>query len=82
VNNEIAPMLPQLVGKTIADIVLKEGSSPTGQLFLVFTDGTYYEFYRGSRSDGTTSPMAADWRRRSGTWRRGRRSCSVLGDAR
>jgi hypothetical protein len=55
VNTEIAPILPALVGKTIAHIVLKEGSSPTGQLFLVFTDGTYYEFYSESSIDGTTS---------------------------
>jgi uncharacterized SAM-binding protein YcdF (DUF218 family) len=55
VNTEIAPSLPALGGKTIAHIVLKKGSSPTGQLFLVFTDGTYYEFYSGSPIDGTTS---------------------------
>lgn len=54
-NTEIAPILPHLVGKTIAHIVLKDGESPRGQLFLVFTDGTYYEFYSGSSIDGTTS---------------------------
>ncbi len=34
-----------IVGKTISGIVIKEGDSPTTQLFLLFDDGTYYEFY-------------------------------------
>ncbi|MDQ2667267.1 MAG: hypothetical protein M3Z05_14805 [Gemmatimonadota bacterium] len=38
-------MLPDLVGKTIANVVMKEGTGPFAQLFLVFTDDTYYEFY-------------------------------------
>jgi hypothetical protein len=41
-----------LVGKTIANVVLKEGTGPRAQLFLVFTDGTYYEFYSASCIDG------------------------------
>ena len=44
-NGEITTVLPRLVGKTIAHVVLKEGQSPGGQLCLAFTDGTYYEFY-------------------------------------
>jgi hypothetical protein len=44
---KIAKFAPQLVGKTIAHIVLKAGDSPASQLFLLFTDGTYYEFFGG-----------------------------------
>jgi hypothetical protein len=37
---------PDIVGKTISAIVLKRRPQrPVGQLFLVFTDGTYYEFF-------------------------------------
>lgn len=46
-SSKIAKFAPQLVGKTIAHIVLKTGSSPESQLFLLFTDGTYYEFFGG-----------------------------------
>jgi hypothetical protein len=45
VNPEMIDALPHLVNKTIAHVVLKEGVGPPAQLFLVFTDGTYYEFY-------------------------------------
>jgi hypothetical protein len=51
-NHEMDNALPRLVGKTIAHIVLKEGQSPRGQIFLVFTDDTYYEFYFGAPVDG------------------------------
>ena len=44
-SQKCAQALPRLVGKTIAHVVVKEGKGPPGQLFLVFTDGTYYEFY-------------------------------------
>jgi len=46
-SGKIATVAPQLIGKTIAHIILKEGDSPASQLFLLFTDGTYYEFYGG-----------------------------------
>jgi len=37
---------PGIVGKTIAHVVVtKRPGTPTSQLFLVFTDGTYYEFF-------------------------------------
>lgn len=52
-NSEIKPVLSELVGKTIAHIVVKEGESPRAHLFLVFTDGTSYEFYSGSSIDGS-----------------------------
>jgi hypothetical protein len=46
-NAEVAKCAPQLIGKRIAHIVLKAGTSPKSQLFLVFDDGTYYEFFGG-----------------------------------
>jgi hypothetical protein len=45
VNSKLPDQLPKLVGKTIAHIVMKQGEGPREQLFFVFTDGTYYEFY-------------------------------------
>ena len=39
----------QILGKTISGIVVKENtnaySRPQSQVFLMFTDGTYYEIY-------------------------------------
>jgi hypothetical protein len=46
-----------ILGKTIKGVVMKRNSvlgPPNEQLFLVFTDGTYYEFYIGSGSFATT----------------------------
>ena len=38
-----------LVGKTISGVVVKSSNrTPRIQVFLVFTDDTYYEFYCGS----------------------------------
>ena len=39
--------LNQTIGKTIAGYVLRTGSSisPREQVFIVFTDNTYYELY-------------------------------------
>lgn len=34
-----------ILGKTITGVVVKEGTSPTAQVFLTFSDGTYFEFY-------------------------------------
>lgn len=43
---EMAAAAPGLVGKTIAHVVVKKRpGQPRSQLFLVFTDGTYYEFF-------------------------------------
>jgi hypothetical protein len=44
-NTEIIPVLPDLIGKTIVHVVMKEGTGPFAQLFLVFSDDTHYEFY-------------------------------------
>ena len=40
-------LLKQIIGKTIAGIVTREGvgAGPRVQLFLIFTDNTYLEFY-------------------------------------
>ena len=51
-NTEIVSVLPGLVGKTIAHIVMKEGTGPSAQLFLVFADGTHYEFYSDASISG------------------------------
>jgi hypothetical protein len=51
-NHKIDQVLPRMVGKTIAHIVLKEGQSPESQIFLVCTDDTYYEFYFDAAIDG------------------------------
>jgi len=39
--------LQQVIGKTIAGIVTREGvgAGPQNQLFVIFTDNTYLEFY-------------------------------------
>ncbi len=38
-----------IIGKTIKHVVVKEGErQPRSQVFLVFTDGSYYEFYSGT----------------------------------
>ncbi|MBK5189529.1 MAG: hypothetical protein JJD97_14900 [Gemmatimonadaceae bacterium] len=44
--------LPDLIGRTIEHIVVKELPDNRTQLFLFFTDGTHYEFY-GGWLDGT-----------------------------
>jgi hypothetical protein len=38
----------EIVGRTIAGVVVKEGDGkgpPSSQVFLLFSDGTFYEFY-------------------------------------
>jgi hypothetical protein len=40
------PGVKNIVGKTIAAVLVKErANTPRGQVFLVFSDGTYFEFY-------------------------------------
>lgn len=51
-NHAIDKALRQMIGKTIAHVVIKEGQSPKGQIFLVFEDDTYYEFYFGAPVNG------------------------------
>jgi len=43
--------LPDLIGRTIKHIVVSEHVDHHMQVFLYFTDGTYYEFY-GNWIDG------------------------------
>jgi hypothetical protein len=40
-------VLKQIIGKTIAGIVTRQGvgTGPRYQLFMIFTDNTYLEFY-------------------------------------
>ena len=39
----------QIVGKTISGVVVKEADRlPRMQVYLLFTDGTYFEIYSGS----------------------------------
>ena len=57
--NEMADAAPGIIGKTIAHVVVKKRlDRPVGQVFLVFTDGTYYEFY--STGDNITGTSAID----------------------
>ena len=45
--------LPQLLGKRICGAVVKQGDrSPRMQVFLVFDDGTHYEFYTDTAIHG------------------------------
>lgn len=40
------PGIKSIIGRTIAGVLVKErGKTPCGQVFLLFTDGTYFEFY-------------------------------------
>ena len=47
----------KLMGKTIIGLVKKEnirGTTPASQIFLLFSDHTYYEFYSFSEILGTS----------------------------
>lgn len=50
----------QIIGKTIKGVVIKGQKAgrrpPAMQLFLLFDDGTYYEFY--TSSDGSINPTS------------------------
>ncbi len=53
--------LPELLGKRICGAVVKQGDrSPRMQLFLVFDDDTYYEFYTDSVIHGTGGVDSGD----------------------
>jgi len=44
-----------IIGKTISGVLVKESPDPTppaSQVFLVFDDGTYYEFFSNSKICG------------------------------
>jgi hypothetical protein len=56
---KMADAVPGIIGKTIAHVVVKRRPDrPIGQVFLVFADGTYYEFY--SAGDDITGTSAID----------------------
>ena len=48
-------VIKDIVGKTIKGIVVKKSDikNPTSQIFLLFNDNTYYEFYCDSIIRGT-----------------------------
>jgi hypothetical protein len=49
------PAVKDIIGKTITGVVVKEGPRPNlprTQVFLIFSDGTYYEFYSDSNITG------------------------------
>jgi hypothetical protein len=54
-NHEFKRALSQLGGKTIAHVVVKQGVKPVAQLFLLFTDGTYYELFSDSAVTGAAA---------------------------
>lgn len=38
--------ISQIIGRTISSVaVIQNNHAPSNQVFLVFTDGTYYEFW-------------------------------------
>lgn len=44
---KMQPYLEEMQGKTIQAVIVKEceSGSPRNQVFLVFVDGTFFEFY-------------------------------------
>lgn len=52
----------ELVGKTISGVIVKLGSSVKQQVFLLLSDGTWFEFYSSERMgySGTLSVGDAD----------------------
>lgn len=58
----IKPEVKQIVGKRISGLVIKESTSrtrpPLHQLFLLFDDGTYYEFFTHDCEIGTTGGVS------------------------
>ena len=63
-STKLIEHLPKLVGKTISQAVISEHVNGRIQLYLLFTDGTAYEFYttdwiRGARGleEGTVDEV-------------------------
>lgn len=47
--------MASIVGRRIKGVVVKERRrEPHSQVFLIFDDGTYYEFYSSSMINGTS----------------------------
>ena len=53
VGMERVETIPDLVGKTIAGVVVSRGRYPTAEFHLIFTDGTTYELYSDANIEGT-----------------------------
>lgn len=52
--------MEKIIGKTISGVIVKEnnyGGSPRAQLFLMFDDDTYYEFYVSGDKLNSTSDI-------------------------
>ncbi|GEM_PF-1901263 len=58
----IKPPVKEIIGKRISGLVIKEATSrirtPRNQLFFLFDDGTYYEFYTFDCEIGTTAGLS------------------------
>lgn len=39
----------ELIGRTITGVIVKQGGTVAQQVFLLFSDGTYFEFYSHER---------------------------------
>lgn len=50
--NKLRHALPEIIGRTIEHVVFNDNGDGFMQVFLHFTDGTYYEFY-GRYINGT-----------------------------
>lgn len=44
-SEKLRGALPEIIGKTIAHVMIAERSRGHSQLFLIFSDETHYEFY-------------------------------------
>lgn len=51
-----------LIGKTITGVIVKQGGPVKQQVFLVFSDDTYFEFYSSERMGYSGSLAAGDAR--------------------
>lgn len=51
-----------IVGKTVTGVIVKESrrSSPSAQLFLLFSDGTYFEFWSWGEYSGLSAAGGLD----------------------
>jgi hypothetical protein len=64
-HSRLKPELAEIVGKRITGVVVKENSrvSPPRQVFLIFEDGTNFEFYADCEVTWTAGvrPGGIDW---------------------
>lgn len=49
-----------LIGKNITGVIVKQGGPVRQQVFLVFSDNTYFEFYSSDRMGYSGSLTAGD----------------------